>query len=76
MGKMKTYRIVLSRVEYYAKEYIIEASNEEDAIDRAWDMSGNWQRVDSAELTESCTEEKTETQKFMEEHFQLIKIGL
>lgn len=27
------------------------------------------------ELTESYEEEKTETQKFMEEHFQLIKIG-
>jgi hypothetical protein len=54
---MKTYRVVLSRVEYYAKEYIIESSNEETAIDKAWDMSGNWQKVDAEEFTNECKEE-------------------
>jgi hypothetical protein len=53
---MKTFRVMLGRVEYYAKEYIVEASTEEDAIDRAWDMSGNWQRVDSEEFTNGCEE--------------------
>jgi len=52
--KMNTYRVALGRVEYYAKEYIIEASTEEDAIDKAWDMAGNWQRVDSEEFTNGC----------------------
>jgi hypothetical protein len=53
---MKTYRVMLGRVEYYGKEYIIEASTEEDAIDQAWDMSGNWQRVESEEFTNGCEE--------------------
>jgi hypothetical protein len=53
---MKTFRVMLGRVEYYGKEYIIEASTEEDAIDQAWDMSGNWQRVDSEEFTNGCEE--------------------
>ena len=53
---MKTYRVMLGRVEYYGKEYIIEASTEEDAIDQAWDMSDNWQRVDSEEFTNGCEE--------------------
>jgi hypothetical protein len=53
---MKTFRVELGRVEYYAKEYIIEAANEEDAIDKAWDMSGNWQRVESEEFTNGCKE--------------------
>jgi hypothetical protein len=54
--RMKTYRIDLARVEYYAKEYIIEAANQEDAIDKAWDMAGNWQRVESEEFTNGCEE--------------------
>jgi hypothetical protein len=53
---MKTFRVCLARVEYYAKEYIIEAANEEEATDKAWDMSGNWQRVDSEEFTNGCEE--------------------
>lgn len=53
---MKTFRVELSRVEYYAKEYIIEALDEESAIDKAWDMSGNWQRVESEEFTNGCEE--------------------
>jgi hypothetical protein len=53
---MKTFRVMLGRVEYYGKEYIIEASTEEDAIDQAWDMSGNWQRVESEEFTNGCEE--------------------
>ena len=53
---MKTFRVMLSRVEYYAKEYIVEAIDEGNAIDQAWDMSGNWQRVDSEEFTNGCEE--------------------
>jgi hypothetical protein len=53
---MKTFRVMLGRVEYYAKEFIVEESTEEDAIDQAWDMSGNWQRVDSEEFTNGCEE--------------------
>jgi hypothetical protein len=47
---------MLSRVEYYGKEYIVEAVDESSAIDQAWDMSGNWQRVDSEEFTNGCEE--------------------
>jgi hypothetical protein len=54
---MKTFRVSLARVEYYAKEFIIEAKDEASAIDQAWDMSGNWQRVDSEEFTNECEEE-------------------
>ena len=53
---MTTFRVMLGRVEYYAKEYIVEASTEEDAFDQAWDMSGNWQRVESEEFTNGCEE--------------------
>ena len=53
---MTTYRVMLTRVEYYAKEYIVEASSEEDAYDKAWDMPGNWQRVDSVEFNDGCEE--------------------
>ena len=53
---MKTFRVMLSRVEYYGKEYIVEAVDESSAIDQAWDMSGNWQRVDSEEFTNGCEE--------------------
>jgi hypothetical protein len=51
---MNRYRVMLGRVEYYGKEYIIEAGTEEDAIDKAWDMSGNWQRVEAEEFTNGC----------------------
>jgi hypothetical protein len=54
---MKTFKVSLARVEYYAKEYIIEAVDEASAIDKAWDMSGNWQRVESEEFTNGCEEE-------------------
>jgi len=53
---MKTFRVMLSRVEYYGKEYIVEAVDESSAIDQAWDMSGNWQRVESEEFTNGCEE--------------------
>jgi hypothetical protein len=53
---MKTFRVILSRVEYYAKEYIVDATDESNAIDHAWDMSGNWQRVESEEFTNGCEE--------------------
>jgi hypothetical protein len=45
---------MLGRVEYYAKEFTVEAEDEASAIDQAWDMSGNWQRVESEEFTNGC----------------------
>ena len=50
-GSMKKYRVILARTEYYAKEFILEAVDEEDAVDKAWDQSGNWQKVDAEEFT-------------------------
>ena len=53
---MKTFKVMLGRVEYYAKEFTVEAEDEASAIDQAWDMSGNWQRVESEEFTNGCEE--------------------
>jgi hypothetical protein len=53
---MKKYRVVLARTEYYAKEFILEAVDEEDAVDKAWDQSGNWQKVDAEEFTNGVEE--------------------
>jgi len=54
---MKTFKVSLSRVEYYAKEFTIEAIDEASAIDKAWDMSGHWQMVEGEEFTNGCEEE-------------------
>jgi hypothetical protein len=53
---MKQYRVILARTEYYAKEFILEAENEEDAQDKAWNMSGNWQKVEAEEFTNGVEE--------------------
>jgi hypothetical protein len=55
---MKKYRVILARTEYYAKEFILEAKDEEDAVDKAWDQSGNWQKVDAEEFTNGVEEIK------------------
>lgn len=51
---MNKYRVFLGRTEYYGKEFIIEAANKDEAIDKAWDMSGNWQKIEENEYIDEC----------------------
>ena len=53
---MKEYKIELLRNEYYIQNVIVIAENEDEAIDKAWDMSGKWIMVDSKEYVEIAEE--------------------
>jgi len=48
---MNKYKVCLARVEYYSEVIYVEAHNEEDAREIAWDKSGNWKCVDAEEFT-------------------------
>ena len=45
------YKIQLARTEYYYQIIEIEADNEDQAIDLAWDKSGKWLLADAEEFT-------------------------
>jgi hypothetical protein len=63
--KVKNQEITRTIVEHYGNKVVIEDdSSEYEAPDNRLEY-----------FVTDLEEEKTETQKFMEEHFQLIKIG-
>jgi hypothetical protein len=53
---MPIYRVELHRTEYLSDSIDVEADDEESAQDKAWDLSGNWKRVDADESIYSVTE--------------------
>ena len=53
---MKKYGVTMARTEYLTQYIEIEADNEEAAIDKAWDQSGFWQRVEAEEFTNGVEE--------------------
>ena len=53
---MKTYKVNMTRVEYYSETIRVEADSEDDANDKAWDKSGNWKLVEADEFTNAILE--------------------
>ena len=49
---MPKFKVILSRVEYYQDVIYVDADNEEDANDSAWDKSGDWRLIDTEEFTQ------------------------
>ena len=50
------YRVILVRVEYLSQAVEVEADNDQEAQDKAWDQSGKWERVDAEEFTNGIEE--------------------
>lgn len=50
------FGITLARTEYLTQYIEVEAVNEEAALDKAWDQSGFWQRVEAEEFTNGIEE--------------------
>jgi len=53
---MPRFKVELYRTEYLSDSIEVEADNEELAQDKAWDLSGNWKRVDAEEYVYSVQE--------------------
>jgi hypothetical protein len=47
---MPKFKVVLSRVEYYADIIYVDADTQEDANEIAWVESGDWKLVDTEEF--------------------------
>jgi hypothetical protein len=44
------FKIQLARTEYLAQEIEVEANNREEAQEKAWDKSGDWECVSAEEF--------------------------
>ena len=53
---MKKFKVELARTEYLSQVIEVEAENQKDAMDKAWDLSGKWQCVDAEEFTNGVEE--------------------
>lgn len=53
---MPRYKVKLSRLEYLIEYIEVEAEDQEEAEEIAWDQSGDWECVNAEESTESVEE--------------------
>lgn len=53
---MRKFKIELARTEYLSQIIEVEAENQKQAMDIAWDRSGKWQCVDAEEFTNTVEE--------------------
>lgn len=58
---MPKYIVTLNRTEYLCMTFDIDAKNEDEAYEIAWDQSGEWECVDAEEFDGSIFEVKEES---------------